>query len=580
MNILFGKCNWNAALSERIQEARSFNNGILELYVERIHSFDFDSKNIFYNDKTKILCAIIGYISNLQEVRAKNSLTSEHDIEIIEKLYSLKGPNFISDLDGLFTIFLFDENERKGYIFQDEYGSNSPLYYTHTKDGFSFSSSLKKLLKETPIKREINSPAINDFLYYRFIIPNEKTLIKDVYKLVLSNYLIIDCNKHSFTVEKIEMGTETLPLATAKNNLMTSLEQSVNKLSALLRHRNLACALSSGFDTNLILNYLVKHAQDDVLSVTIGGKIRNEIPAAKMCASQYTNVRHLGRLVEMHRIESLPDIIWRNESYLVERGIFLAYELGQALKKEKRKTVFLGDGADQQLDQTRAIKGLNTPDKSGAIVIKEAIRKSFIGTIYLVFKRIISKKCREVLHKSLKDETPKLLVNLPDPSSNAGYDILLDFILKKNGLILNSNDIQGIYPFLNKQTKIICRSLGMINKKKKYYKKETKRVLGRKKSRYLTKLIGSTDIWYLFKDRKDLTGKLLTSNFVKKILNKEQIAKINETPHKYNMFILQLFSMYLFNELFISGKFDLEFDCPNLDTPLDAFFDSTNPTQK
>ena len=128
MNYLFGKITFGSKGNKLItHDLNKFTCDNVYLYAERIHVFKFDTKPIFFNEQTNIVCAMIGYVSNLDELRSAYDINYENDVELIERLYYLKKADLIHDLDGLFTIFILDRNIQKAYIFQDELGSNLPL---------------------------------------------------------------------------------------------------------------------------------------------------------------------------------------------------------------------------------------------------------------------------------------------------------------------------------------------------------------------------------------------------------------------------------------------------------------------
>ena len=146
----------------------------------------------------------------------------------------------------------------------------------------------------------------------------------------------------------------------------------------------------------------------------------------------------------------------------------------------------------------------------------------------------------------------------------------LEVILKKNGIMLNSFEIQGFYPFLNNETRIISKALGRLNAQKALYKKQVKKVVGLPVAKHLIKQYGTTDIGYLFEKNFDLLIKVLKSDFINGILSKAQINRIRNKPEFYE-FIFQLLYIYLFNELIISGKYDSEFEYDNMNLPLSNF---------
>ena len=562
MNLLTGKINWKSNNIKTVKEPTIFITDNLDLHVNRIHNSSINNKNIFYNDKTNIICAIIGYISNLNKIKNENHIFSNADTAIIENFYNLKGPNFIYDLDGIFTIFIWDSNKKRAYIFQDEYGSNLPLYYTNNDNQFIFSTSLKELLTQLHCKRKLNFNAAINFLFYRTIIPDESTLIENINKLIPGHYIAVDYKSQNIKIYALEKKEKKFSRQFAKKNLIKSIKESIENLVNLSANENLCTTLSGGFDTNLILHHLAKNTSNQITTLTIGGKLVNEIPVAKKCADRYPNVMHKCRTIRLNILEFLPEIVWKLDGYVYEEGIFLQYELASLISNNSLKTIFLGDCADQQLDSYRYIF-------SPILIIRfrQLIKQTVLGDLYYKFLE----------HKSIKySERVKSLNKFQIKYSKIRFDTNIDFILKKSGIMLNNHNIQGIYPFLSKDVKAIAKSLGFINRKKKYYKKEVKNVLGKERQINISKIGGSTDVDYLVENYSNIIIEFLKSEFIKYFLNTKEVSEIIDNLPDYYDFILQLLYIYLFNELFISGKFDSKFNDLNLEISLDEFLNNSN----
>ena len=552
MNFLTAKFSWNRDEEKIVNGKTKFSNGILDLHVLRIHGFVFNNDNIFHNNNRNITCAIIGYISNLQEIKSIYSINSKNDVEVIEKLYSLVGPKLIYELDGIFTIAIWDGEKQKGYIFQDEYASNLPLYYRETKEGLIISTSLKEILKQVSFRRELNLSAIYDFLEFRVIVPNKSTLIKGINKLLPRQYIFIDGIKSRFKIKSLKPRVKRVLRHFAKKNIVTCIGNKISILQSQLDGENPACTLSSGFDSNTVLYFLARSSKD-ITAVTIGGKLKNEIPNASKLASQYDNVRHISSVVRENGLNTFPDIVWRLEGYTCERGLFLQCELAKLLKKMEIRSIFLGECADQVLDQ----------HKRSWIYYANRMTKQLLIYLYQAIKeRGPSKDIRK----------SKIMKRIRGFSLYLKYNGELDFILKKSGIMLNSYGIQGIYPYLNKEIIMISWALRKLNKRKSYYKEEVKKLLGVKKSNFIEKQFGTTDIEYLLEEKEEMISKLVSSKLIKEIISNEQIFKITKNPAHYYDLILRILFIYLFNELFISGKFDSRLGEPNLDIALNTFF--------
>ena len=522
-----------------------------DLQVQRIHTFVFDSKNIFQNEKTKNICAIIGYVSNLNDVKSKYSISSKADVEIIEALYSMIGLEFIHELDGIFTIFIWNGNEQKGYFFQDQFASNLPLYYIGTKNHIVISTSLKRILNLVQIEWKLNISAVLDFLATGFTVPNETTFIKGIKKLTPTHYLEINTNNATIKNRTYTLHMEKVNRKYAEENLMLSLEKHINSLyNQLADKKELVCTLSGGFDSNLILHHLVK-LSENVIAITIGGKKRDEISQAREIAQDYANVKHIYSRVEANKLQYLPGIIWKTEGYVCEDGLFLQLQLAQMLTNVG-KHCFLGECADQILNQYR----LSFHPFS---MTRELLR-------YLK-RRIAMKEC------PISFKETNFIKYLRKLSLKIEYDILLDAILKKNGIMLNNHGIQGIYPFLNKHTYEIAKQLGSLNDKKEFYKKRISQIFSEKKMSIIRDEGGSTDIEYLFEGKDEIIRKVLSSQLIQRILGKLRVIRIQNASRTDYQLLLRLLVIYLFNNLFISGNFDSEFDEVNLNVTLSSFFE-------
>ena len=136
-----------------------------------------------------ISCAIIGRVLNLSEMAHADMSNNDSDACIIAKVFEDGGLDAVAQLEGMFTIFIFDGRKSKGYLLQDDVGSNLPLYYTRTSRGIRFSTQLRKVLEVIGAPREPDIEACFDFLlsdtyFSSNIIPNHRTLVSNVHKLM------------------------------------------------------------------------------------------------------------------------------------------------------------------------------------------------------------------------------------------------------------------------------------------------------------------------------------------------------------------------------------------------------------
>lgn len=559
MNKMVGIINWD----QRPQPIAAVGptrvtNGILDFTSQRIPVFNTNHKNLYYESKLQLLCGIIGYISNLSELKSQYHIAAETDMELVCQFYHLAGPGFIRSLDGVFTIFLYDLDRQIAFIFQDEYACNLPVYFSNRASQFIFSTQIKQILKYIPVcERALDQSSVYNFLYHKKIIPTDATLVHNVFKLLPEKYLVINFAKKSIEVLQARRPVEKLSVALAKQALLPAISRSVGTLLQPLAGENsLAMTLSAGFDTNLVLYLLRKKTNVRVKAVTIGGHKRNEIDAARQIVANYEQVEHITRIINPHLIDAFPDIVWRTEGYVYNDGLFLQYMLAGILNSQHSRLAFLGECADQQLDFFR-----HSDFYKVKVNFRRFCKRTFLGHwYYTAIKHTLptNPKIDAFLYhfkKHARNEFPY-------------RDLDYDFILKKSGLMLNSFGIQGIYPFLNRDIRKIARSLGWLNSQKRYYKSKVRKLIGTQVGQVIRKADGRTDIEYLLESRQALVLKIFKSGLMRKLLLPSQILMLQTNPQYYPSLIMQLTQIFIFHELFLSGRYDQFFDSDSLKIPL------------
>jgi asparagine synthetase B (glutamine-hydrolysing) len=540
-------------------DERDLTNGVLHLHAERIPSDIAGRRSLCHDEEAQLTGAMIGYFSNMEEIQSKHGLSGADDLTAAMQLFAHKGIGFLDDLEGVFTIFLWDHRRQIGYIAQDEYGSNLPLYYRQNV-GFHFSTSLKRLLAQGPYRRRLNQAAVADFLYHRRIVPNGTTLVEGIHKLVPGQYIVIDAARRSFEIRAFKRDIRSVSCDCARADIVTCVERQVRSLLARVTADRLACTLSGGFDSTLLLHILATNANStELTAVTVGGRRTNEVPQACRTAAFYPRVIHKHHLIGEDGLDWLPDIVWRLEGYVFEEGIFLQYALGRMLAAHTLSTVFLGDGADQQLDRYRFSLLMRMEEK-----LKQVFRPTpLVDLHYRFIKKDPARPSRRT----------RLLRRFKRRNSTMLEDPLLDVILKKNGLMLNSFSIQGVLPFLSRELRALSEALGRLNSQKRFYKNQVLAALGKDKMDHLLKIGGQTDIEYLMRDRLPALLRTLEAPMARDILTTQEIDEIRSRPQDYHGFILQLVYLHLFNELFISGRSDSAFSQPHLDLALSDFLE-------
>jgi asparagine synthase (glutamine-hydrolysing) len=194
---------------------------------------------------------------------------TDSDVELILYLYDQYGEDFVTLLNGLFAIAIWDGKQRKMLVVNDRFGLQ-PIYYARTSNGLIFASGLRSLLIDPTLPRRIDRLAIGQFLTFEHVL-DDRTLLEDVKLLPHASILtfhqaIVDDDQmriHPYWMMKY---ADTYPLCSETDF--------VEELKHLIRQAVTRCVggniskgilLSGGKDSRYLLGELVNTISGDPL---------------------------------------------------------------------------------------------------------------------------------------------------------------------------------------------------------------------------------------------------------------------------------------------------------------------------
>ena len=214
-----------------------------------------------------------GEVYNFQELAKKYDIISRtsSDSEIILEAFAKVGVECLNDFNGMFSLSIWDREEKRLFITRDRFGVK-PLIYYHKGNDFAFASELKGLL-QLPVEKEINNAALQDYLFLEYI-PNAGCILKNFQKLPKGHYMVV--KKEGLEVKpyyEFEKKIVSRPLQSRKENDL--LDEFEELLGSSVKYRQISdvpigAFLSGGTDSSLICALFQKQNTNPVNTFTIG----------------------------------------------------------------------------------------------------------------------------------------------------------------------------------------------------------------------------------------------------------------------------------------------------------------------
>ena len=298
----------------------------------------------------RYLIVFNGEIYNFKELR-KDLIKSGHqfynnsDTEVVLKLYELHGENMLSQLNGMFSLVIFDRLKDEFFIARDRLGIK-PLYYFY-KDNFFFIASEIKAFKAHPnFKVNFNSDKTDEYLMFGYIA-GEETLFANVKECLPGHY--IKFYKDKLTITKYwdnNKGNNQSENFGAQEKFINLLDSSINY--QLISDVEVGGQLSGGIDSSLITSIAAKSNKSfkKTFSVIFENESINEEKYIDIINKKYC--LHENKILMKSRdiVDNLEKATWSFDNPLSQPNAIGIYLLAKEAKKSL-KVLLSGEGADE-----------------------------------------------------------------------------------------------------------------------------------------------------------------------------------------------------------------------------------------
>lgn len=289
---------------------------------------------------------IFNHIELAEELNGTRFECRTHsDTEVLLRLYEKEGINFVSRLNGMFAIAIYDKREDALYLIRDRIGVK-PLYIYESGGRLLFASEIKAILK-AGIVANLNEEAIHHFLSFNYV-PPPHTVFKGINHLMPGHLLRLGRD-----------GSRKLKkwwsLADNQNEIRSEQQwqdEIIHSLSEAVRLRlrsdvPFGAFLSGGIDSSTVVGLMAKHQKNPVLTFNIGFEDKNydETPYA-IQASERFKTKHITETVHPNMLDLWPMALYHCDQPHGDISFLPTYRVC-SLASQYVKMVLTGDGGDE-----------------------------------------------------------------------------------------------------------------------------------------------------------------------------------------------------------------------------------------
>ncbi len=461
------------------------------------------------------------------------------DTEVILRLYQKEGISFISKLNGMFAIAIYDQRIKTTYLIRDRVGEK-PLYFYSDNEKVIFGSEIKSILKYG-IAPDVDYLAIDSYLTYNYVAP-PRTMFKGIEHVKPGSYLEItnasvkerswwklsDVKQRSFTEDEWVSQFNDILDDAVKIRLRSDVP--------------FGAFLSGGVDSSSVVGLMSKHMRVPVKTFSIGfnDKRFDESQFAEMAAHRF-NTEHVGEKVESNLLS-----LWSKATYHCDQphgdvSFMPTYRVAELASREV-KMVLTGDGADELFAGYDKYK--NFFDGLADSISDSDFKSNYLNSISLFTQNDKVNLYSQSFKDELDDYDPNCIAGkLIDEVSH--YDRINQALYVDTMLLLSGNNlvkpdrmgmavsIENRAPFLDYRMIELAFSMpGDLKLKEgetKYiYKKAVSELIGHelayRKKQMFTVPIGD----WLINELRETVLDLIFSNksICNKLFNKEYLSKL------------------------------------------------------
>jgi asparagine synthase (glutamine-hydrolysing) len=334
-------------------EEGSFLGDGIGLYHKRLSIIDLATGRQPMSSGDKVIVfngEIYNYIELREDLKRKGyQFHTESDTEVVLKMYEEFGEDSFLQLNGMFSLILYDPKLDLILVARDHFGIK-PLYFYKDSDKYLFASEIKAILQFPGIRARVNEASLQEYLTFQFLLSNS-TLFEGIYKLEPGHYLRINTRTLLSEKKQYWFPDFTLDLYHTEEYFRCKLKDLIED-SVRMQLRSdvpLGTYLSGGMDSSIISLLTASYLPYQLKTFTgvfKEGPEFNETPYSRAIneLAKAEGVEIVPTAKDF--IDYLPDLIYHLDEPVAGPGAFPQFMVSKVAASQV-KVILGGQGGDE-----------------------------------------------------------------------------------------------------------------------------------------------------------------------------------------------------------------------------------------
>jgi len=328
------------------------------LDIRRLSIIDLETGDQPLSNETGDVTLVFnGEIYNFREIRRRleqrHTFKTRSDGEVIVHLYEEQGPDFVSELNGMFALALWDDRRKQLVLGRDRAGEK-PLFYWLRDSTLVFASEIKSLLAYPAVGRDLDRTALAQYFLDGYF-PSPRSVFAEIRKLPAAHRMVIQGGKvqvDAYWRLQDHLLPPGKPGVTVRQEaeLVEELSQRLHEacVSRLVSDVPLGVFLSGGIDSSTLVAMMSQLTPGNVnsFSVAFEEKSFNEEPYADFVARHFHTQHHVTTANEPSLREALDILAGQLDEPLADPAVLPTYLLSR-FARQHIKVALSGEGSDE-----------------------------------------------------------------------------------------------------------------------------------------------------------------------------------------------------------------------------------------